>query len=206
MTAIVSTPVPLESGDQMSRTEFHRRYTARPDLKKAELVEGVVYVASPVRILQHSRPHARVMMWLSHYVAQHPEVELDDNGSVILDDENEVQPDAFLTRTDVPSGASLDDAGYFAGPPDLIVEVAASSASYDLRGKKTAYERHGVREYIVWDVESARVHWFVLENGRYREVAADKDGMIESVQFSGLRLDVDALLNGDRKRLVAAVR
>ncbi len=190
----------------MSRAEFHRRYRERADLKKAELVEGVVYVASPVRILQHSRPHGRVMMWLSHYVARHPGVELDDNGSVVLDDENEVQPDAFLTRADATSGASLGGDGYLYGPPELVVEVASSSASYDLRAKKTAYERNGVPEYIVWDVESGRVHWFVLESGRYQAVTPNEDGVFESVQFPGLRLDVEALLTDDRQRLVGALR
>ena len=30
--------VPLESGDRLTREEFHHRYCARPDIKKAELI------------------------------------------------------------------------------------------------------------------------------------------------------------------------
>ena len=41
--------LPLENGDRLTRAEFERRYAAMPRLKKAELIEGIVYVPSPVR-------------------------------------------------------------------------------------------------------------------------------------------------------------
>ena len=44
----------------------------------------------------------------------------------------------------------VNDDGYLAGPPELIVEVAASSASIDLRDKRQACCLNGVREYLVW--------------------------------------------------------
>ena len=64
MTTLPTLFPVLESGDHLTREEFHRRYCARPDIKKAELVEGVVYVATPVRIGLHAEPHARVLIWL----------------------------------------------------------------------------------------------------------------------------------------------
>jgi len=205
MTAIVCNPTPLESGDRMSRDEFHRRYLERPDIKKAELVEGVVYVASPVRLNQHGRPHALVVGWLSAYVTAHRGAEVADNATVILDDGNEVQPDAFLYRTGEEGTSRVTDDDYLYGPPELVVEIAASSAAYDLHDKKRAYERNGVREYIVWDIEGNAVHWFRLGSGKYREIAPGAHGIIESTQFPGLRLDVAALLAADRQRLVAAI-
>ena len=204
MTAIVCNPVPLESGDRLSRDEFHRRYSLRPDLKKAELVEGVVYVASPVRIEQHGEPHTLLAGWAFTYGVTHPEVRIATDTTVRFDERNEVQPDLFLFN---PARAdAIRDDGYFHGPPDLVVEVAASSAAYDLHAKKAVYEQFGVPEYVVWDVEGGRVLWFVLESGAYSELTPAKNGIFESRQFPGLRLDTKALLEGDRKKLVAAIR
>jgi hypothetical protein len=59
---MVTTPkevisvLPLENGDRLSRYEFERRYQAMPNLRKAELLEGVVYImASPLRIKSHGK-------------------------------------------------------------------------------------------------------------------------------------------------------
>lgn len=46
----------LENGDHLTRAEFERRYDAMPGLKRAELIEGVVYRPSPVRAY-HAEPH-----------------------------------------------------------------------------------------------------------------------------------------------------
>src|SRR3954465_2919525 len=91
----VSVP-PLENGDRLTRAEFERRYDAMPELKKAELIEGEVYVGSPVRHRQHSAPHGQLMTWLGTYAAATPNVDFGDNGSVRMDETNEPQPDAFL--------------------------------------------------------------------------------------------------------------
>ncbi|HQW52197.1 MAG TPA: Uma2 family endonuclease [Tepidiformaceae bacterium] len=206
MTAITCNPTPLESGDRMSREEFHRRYRERPDIKKAELVEGVVYVASPVRLNQHGRPHALIIGWLSTYLMAHSGPEVADNSTIIFDDGNEFQPDAILFRIGPNASATIGEDDYLHGPPELVVEVAGSSLAYDLHDKKRAYERHGVAEYVVWEIEGNTVRWFRLEGGKYREVAPDADGIVESAQFPGLRLDVPAVLAGDRQRVAAAIR
>ena len=189
------TPL-LESGDRLTRAEFHRRYLARPDIKKAELVEGVVYVASPVRTNVHGQPHARIMGWLVAYEARTPGVFVADNSTVLLDLDNELQPDAFVWRAG-PGGPHLDDEGYMEGAPQLVVEVAASSASYDLHDKFRAYRRNGVSEYVVWRVLDTSIDWFRLREGEYVKVQPDADGVIESTTFPGLRLHVPKLLAGD---------
>ncbi len=204
MTSIVCNPIPLESGDRLTRDEFHRRYLQRPDIKKAELVDGVVYVASPVRFSQHGEPHNLVSGWLFSYRVLHPSVRIGSDATVRLDDENEFQPDALLFRAERTEALGSDD--YVYGPPDLVFEVAASSASYDLHDKKAAYERNGVGEYVVWDIERAKVFWFVLDDARFVEISPDADGVFESRHFPGLRLDSTALLEGDPRRLVAALR
>ena len=96
-TPFVGTrPFPLENGDRLTRREFERRYAARPDIKKAELIEGVVHMPSPVRFASHGEPHSWVLAWLGTYCASTPGVRVADNTTVRLDSNNEPQPDALL--------------------------------------------------------------------------------------------------------------
>ena len=203
MATRTESSVSLESGDRLTRDEFHRRCCARPDIKKAELVEGVVYVASPVRFDRHAEPHFLVIGWLSAYVVTAPGLRAGDNATVILDSGNEVQPDACLWRED-GAGPRLTEDGYIEGAPQLVVEIAASSASYDLHDKLEAYRRNRVREYVVWRSVDAAIDWFRLQaDGSYARIEPGADGMIESKQFPGLRLRVPSLLAGDLASVVA---
>jgi Uma2 family endonuclease len=207
MAVQIKGVVSLESGDRLTREEFHRRYLERPDIKKAELVEGVVYVASPVRYGRHAQPHFMMVGWLAMYVGMNPGVlPGGDNGTVYLDGINEVQPDVFLWRPDEPGGPRLTEDGYIVGAPQLVVEVAASSVSYDLHDKLEAYRRNGVREYIVWRVLDGAIDWLRLVDGTYVRIEPDADGMIESEQFPGLRLDVTKMLAGDLPAVLARMR
>jgi len=197
--------LPLESGEFMHSREFLRRYERMPQVKKAELIEGVVYMGSPVGI-RHAKPDALIQGWLVAYASRHPETEVCANATVILDAENTVQPDALLRR--LPEHGRLtrvNDDGYLTGPPELVVEVAASSASIDLRDKRRAYCRNGVREYLVWLVSEARIEWFCLEDDDYRPQLPDTDGLLHSRVFPGLRLPVAPLLAGDAAKVLEAL-
>jgi Uma2 family endonuclease len=205
MATTTHPPVPLESGDRLTRGEFHRRYCARPDIKKADLVEGVVYVPSPARFVQHDRPQGLAVMWVQVYAASAPGVEAGIQATILLSETSEVQPDALLFRIQPPGNAHLTDRGYIEGAPELIVEIAASSASYDLHDKMEAYRRAGVEEYIVWQVFEERIDWFRLRNGVYVPLQPNADGIIESEVFPGLRLPVAAMLAGDRAAVLTAV-
>ena len=205
MATRVKTSVSLEPGDNLSREEFHRRYSARPDIGKAELIDGVVYVPSPVRSRYHGRPHGLIVTWLGTYASLVPDVLLDDNSTIYLDGQAEVQPDAFLWRPGTGGGYETED-GYFEGAPPLVVEVAASSASYDLHQKKEAYRRNAVHEYVVWRVLDEAIDWFRLHDGEYIVARPGADGVIESEQFPGLRLDVPRMLARDLAGVLAAVR
>ena len=196
---------PLESGDRLTRAEFHRRYEARPDLERAELVEGVVYVSSPNRYASHDAQTTAMILWLATYAARRPGVRAGGSATIYLDARNEVQPDAFLFRPDAPPGARVRDDGYIEGAPQLIIEVAASTASYDLHDKMEAYRRNGVREYVVWRVLDDVIDWFRLREGRYERIEPDARGMIESAEFPGLRLDVAKMLAGDVAGVLAAL-
>jgi hypothetical protein len=113
-----SRPLPLESGEFMHSREFLRRYEPMPQVKKAELIEGVVYCMG------------------------------------------------------------------------------------DLRDKRQAYCRNGVREYLVWLVAETRLEWFCLENDDYRPQLPDAQGVLHSRIFPGLRLPVAPLLAGDTAKVL----
>ena len=200
--ATEAAAVGLENGDVMSRAEFHRRYSQCPDLHRVELIEGVVYMPSPMRMRGHAQEQGPMLDWLSAYAASHPGVLHSPPATVLLDDENEPEPDAMLFR--ITEDRFEDD--YVKGAPELIVEIAGSSRARDMHQKKRAYEGAGVREYIVWRTrEEKAIDWFVLRDGAYAAQVADEAGMIESVEFPGLRLDVGAILALDRARVLAAL-
>ena len=194
---------PLEPGDRLSRAEFERRYEAMPELKKAELIEGVVYMPSPVRFRRHSNPHARFIGWLVHYEARTPGVEVGDNGTARLDLDNEPQPDGLLLIDPACGGqARVSEDDYIEHAPELVGEVASTSASYDLNIKLNVYRRNGVREYIVWRVLDRAVDWFVLVEDRYEPLRPESDGLLKSRVFPGLWLDPAALIRGDMARVL----
>jgi Uma2 family endonuclease len=197
----------LESGDRLTRDEFERRYNAMPPRTKAELIQGVVYVASPVRHKWHGRQHGHLMSWLGYYEASTPGVESSINSTVRLDESNEPQPDGVLFIQPERGGqVQIDADGYIAGAPDLVAEVAASTASYDLHDKLESYRKSGVREYVVWRVHDAHVDWFVLRDGAYVRLEPAPDGSLRSTIFPGLWLDPAALLRGDVAAVLALVQ
>ena len=202
-----AAPVPaLENGDRLTRCEFERRYAARPDLKKAQLIEGVVYMPSPVSVA-HAGPHAMIQTLLLVYAASTPGVRGYDNATVRLDLDNEPQPDVLL-RIDPDAGGRCRVSGdnYLEGAPELVVEVAASSTSIDLHDKLRAYRRNGVQEYVVWRTQEQRIDWFELADGEYRPLSADDAGVVHSRVFPGLRLAAGALLEGDLAGALAEVQ
>ncbi|MFN4259992.1 MAG: Uma2 family endonuclease [Gemmataceae bacterium] len=203
----VSTPLILEPGDKLTRAEFERRYEAMPQLKKAELIEGVVYMPSPVRHHRHSRPHFQLITWMGTYEAATPGVQGGDNGTTRLDLDNEPQPDAYLLIDPACGGqARISEDDYVENAPELVAEVASSSASFDLHTKLNVYRRNGVREYLVWRVLDQQIDWFVLESGQYRPLNADAEGVLRSEHFPGLWLDAAALPRGDMLQVLAVVQ
>ena len=116
------------------------------------------------------------------------------NATIRLDADNEVQPDVAVLRLRPGEG---DARGYVDRAPELVVEVAGSTVSYDLHDKMNVYRRNGVQEYIVWRVYDGAIDWFELKDGRYERLDPDEHGVIESHVFPGLRLAVDKMLAGD---------
>jgi Uma2 family endonuclease len=195
----------LENGDRLTQGEFERRYHAMPDLKKAELIEGIVYMASPLRITQHGEPHAAIIGWLMLYKALTPGVQLGDNCTVRLDADNEPQPDALL-RIEVGGQSNISEDGYVEGAPELIAEVAASTVSIDIHDKFKVYRRNQVQEYIVWRFQDRELDWFRLTEGKYILLESNSEGIIKSEVFPGLWLDKEALLAGNLAKVIEIVQ
>jgi Uma2 family endonuclease len=177
-----------------------------PHLKKAELVEGMVYMPSPVRTEEHAAPLANLITWLGFYGSFTVGVQIGDNGTVRLDQDNEPQPDAFLRILPERGGQSRTVDGYVEGAPELVAEVSASSTSYDLHDKLNAYRRNGVREYVVWRVWEQAIDWFVLCEGRFDKLPLNASGLYQSQVFPGLWLDPTALRTGDMQRVLQVVQ
>jgi hypothetical protein len=197
---------PLATGDHLTRDEFERRYEAMPEVKKAELIEGVVYMPSPVRMEQHAAQHADLVGWLSVYRANTPGARVGDNPTLRLDQNNEPQPDAMMMIGPHRGGqATIDAAGYIAGGPELVAEVAASNVSIDRNAKFQVYQRNSVREYVLWRVEDRAIDWFILRGGQYEPLPLT-DGLYRSEVFPGLWLDPAAMVRLDLAAVLTALQ
>lgn len=194
---------PLVAGDHLDRAEFELRYEADERIKKAELIDGVVYVASPVSV-EHADPHGLLIFWLNAWRMTAPGIRVLDNATLRVDDDNEPQPDAMLCRNG--GGARVDEDGYVEGTPELVAEVAWSSSAYDLHQKKEVYRRIGVQTYVVYAARERRVRWFELSAGRYVEQNPDGAGVFRAEHLPGLWLDSKALIAGDARALFATLQ
>jgi Uma2 family endonuclease len=198
---------PLQNGDRLTRAEFERRFDATPGLKRAELIEGVVYMPPAVSHDWHSAPHFDLIGWLVSYRAAAPGVRGGDNGSIRLDLDNMPQPDAYLIVLPSHGGqVKISGDGYVEGAPEFVAEVAASSASYDLHDKLKVYRRNGVREYVVWRVYDGAIDWFMLRDDRYEPAVPGEDGIFRSEVLPGLWLDAAALMRGDMAAVLRAAQ
>ena len=198
---------PLESGDRLNCYEFERRYNSMPSLKKAELIEGVVYVPAALRFRSHAQPHGNLMGWLWTYKISTPGVELGIEPTVRLDLDNEPQPDAVLLIDENCGGqARVSDDDYIEGAPELVAEIAASSVAIDLHDKKRAYRRNGVQEYLVWQVFEQKLDWFYLEQGEYVSLPVAEGNVIKSRVFPGLWLAAEDLLAGNMTRVLSVLQ
>jgi Uma2 family endonuclease len=202
--ASAEMPPTLESGDRMTRAEFHRIYEQMPKGFKAELIGGIVYVASPLR-RRHGTHHVRLATVFGTYEGGTPGVEAGDNTTLILSDEDEPQPDLFLRILPEYQGQSrTTEDDYVAGGPELLGEITHSRRSIDFHAKRDLYAQAGVIEYIVVCLREQQVVWTDLKTGE--QFSADDRGVLRSRIFPGLWVDAPALLTGNYPQLTAALQ
>lgn len=197
---------PLENGDHLDQKTFHERYEAMPSHVRAELIGGIVYMASPLK-RKHGRHGLRLSQWLATYEDATPGTEALENTSNILGPDSEPQPDGCLLILPEYGGQIWEDEkGYVNGAPEFVGEVSDSTESIDLHGKKQDYEAAGVREYLVAAMRSQKIFLFVRRRGKLKELKPDADGVIRSLFFPGLWLDPAAFLRRDHTTVLAVLR
>ncbi len=199
MPALDRLVQPLRAGEQLSQEEFLRRWEAMPSLKHAELIQGRVYLPSPVS-KPHGRMHFLMSFWMANYVSATPgcDGELESTWLML---EDVPQPDIALAILPEYGGQSRISGLYSAGAPELAVEICLSSKSRDLGPKLELYRQAGVQEYLTVIVPDSVVTWRYLELGQYKAIEPDTAGILRSRVFPGLWLDVPALFANDKTRL-----
>jgi Uma2 family endonuclease len=203
MPSSLVTAVELVTGQRMDVEEFLRRWEKLPDLKNAELIEGVVYVSSPLS-LEHARRDIRIHWWLAQYADATPGCQGGSAGTWRMLD-NAPQPDSFLRISPACGGQSGNTEKYGSGAPELVVEICVTSADLDFGPKLRLYQKAGVREYITVEPAAKRIVWRVLEAGAYIPQELPADGTLRSRIFPGLWLGVAAFWADDGARMLAAL-
>ncbi len=195
---------PLVDGQRLDRATFHERYEAMPPDTRAELVGGVVYMASPLGIEHGEWDHA-LAYFIGHYKRFTNGVRVASNATTQFVDYGESQPDLQLRIPEELGGQSRVLGGYVVGAPELIVEVSGTSRKFDLGPKKADYERAGVREYLFVGLDPREIRWFVRRDGRFVEMPPGADGVYRSEIFPGLWFDPPAFFAEDTGRLIATL-
>lgn len=188
-------PPPLRDGDRLTREEFLRRWEAMPDLKRAELIDGIVHMPSPVSFV-HGEFHALLSGWLLHYASATPGCRIGNNRTWLMTPESVPQPDIDLLIAPQVGGQSQEET-YGVGAPELVVEVSYTTTARDAGAKLRLYERSGVREYVIVKPKKREVNWLELFEGKYRPIKSGKDGVFHSRVFPGLWLDPEPLWKRD---------
>jgi hypothetical protein len=203
-TATQREAPPLMAGDKLSREEFLRRWEAHPEIKKAELIGGLVYMPSPLSV-PHGSMDSDVGTWLGVYRAATPGTAGGHNTTSFLL-EDTPQPDVYLRVLPECGGKSWVEGLYLSGVPELLTEISLSSVSYDLHVKYDLYHAAGVPEYLAVLLYEKEIRWHVWAKKKYRLLQPDSDGVWRSRVFRGLWLNGAALLEGDLAQVLATLQ
>ena len=205
MTHLVHVnPLLFEPGERLSLEAFLDQWERMPGLKFAELIDGVVYLPSPLS-LEHGRRDGKLQTLLGVYAIETGVCEIISNATWLMVG-NAPQPDVVLRVLPEFGGLTRLSGKLGAGTPELIVEVCGSSRSFDLGPKLALYQTAGVQEYVTLLLEEQRVEWRQLLEGSYRLKSAEPEGVYKSDAFPGLWLDEPALWEANGRRLADRLR
>jgi Uma2 family endonuclease len=202
----VAGPLPFAFGDEMDQPTFHAQYKKLPDHIHAELIGGVVYYKMPIKP-KHAKSQTQALVWLSYYSMNTPGLVAVGLVTIKLGLESEPEPDACLFHT-ANTGGRVKKAkdGFYYGTPDLIVEIAHTTATTDLGRKKRDYERNGVREYLVVIPSLKQVAYFYRRKNQFINLLPGEDGVFRSQTFPGLWLDPAGLFTSSARRITRTLR
>jgi len=201
VTNLVSPdPFLMRPGDRLSLEEFLERWRQMPELKSAELIDGVVYMPSPVS-LQHMRQDGRFFGLCASYCFHTPGVECGINGTWLMTSTSAPQPDCSVWVVPQYGGRLKVKDTLASGVPELAAETCYSSRAYDLGPKLALYQSAGVNEYVAVLVEERRIEWRILVDGSY-QLLPDDAGIYRSKILPGLWVDSNAFWNEDSTALL----
>ncbi|HEY6344841.1 MAG TPA: Uma2 family endonuclease [Bryobacteraceae bacterium] len=203
MVSVLPESATLITGEKMSKAEFLCRWEALPEIKVAELIEGVVFVPSPVSV-DHGERNSGMDLLLGYYAAMTPGCAVGTNATWEML-ESVPQPDVHLRIQPEHGRQSSVSGKYPVGAPELAVEICLTSTEVDFGPKLRLYERAGVREYITVELLAKRIVWRVLRDRVYQALEPDADGVLRSIVFPGLWLDQEAFWRNDGTRMLATL-
>jgi len=203
MSALAVETPQLVTGMRMTPEEFLAAWDRLPDVKHAELIDGVVYVSSPVS-KDHNEPHRLVVLLFANYEMNNPDCHFGFEATWTMQG-SIPQPDVFLRRRPAHGGQSRNGLKFYDGAPELAVEVCVTSTSHDFGPKLALYRRAGVREYVTIETLQGKIRWRTLEGGVYVDLEPDADGVYRSREFPGLWFDSAAFWADDMKGLIATL-
>jgi len=194
----------LWEGQRLDRETFHRLYSDSPELKRVQLIEGIVYMPSPMRFVQHAHPEVSFTTWLTYFASFTPGVNSGGQATLKIDGKNEYQPDGMLFYD--KGQLIIDNDGYLVGVPELVVEVSASTISVDSNEKYLVYQKYGVKEYLLWNTEAKKITWYGRSGSKFVPMKPNREGIIKSKAFPGLWLNVAAMLKGNLKLVLKTLQ
>lgn len=204
MATVEQRVPPLVAGDRLTRAEFLRRWVDHPEIKKAELIGGIVYMPSPVSI-EYGVSENDVGTWVGTYRAvTSGTISGQNTTSFILQDCP--QPDIFLCILSEYGGESWVQGKYLHGKPEFLTEICRSSTAYDLHQKLELFQAAQIPEYLAILLYEREIRWHILEGGVYQLLPPDADGIWRSRIFPGLWLDGQALLEGNLSQVLAKLQ
>lgn len=195
---------PLEPGDKLTRQQFLARWELHPEIKRAELIGGIVFMPPPVS-LDHGDMENDVSAWVGVYKAATPGTAAGHNTTTFLRDDT-LQPDLNLRILPEYGGGSRVEEKYLAGRAEFLAEICRSSASYDLHVKLDLYQAAAIPEYLAILGYEQEIRWHILKDGRYQRLLPGPDGIHRSLVFPGLWLDGTALLARNLKQVLATLQ
>jgi Uma2 family endonuclease len=205
MATVEQAVAPLNAGDKLSREEFLRRWREHPEIKRAELIGGIVYMAPSPVSADHGDNENTLTTWLGVYHAWTPGCVASNNATTLLL-EDAPQPDGHLRLLPECGGKSRVQGVLLHGPPELAGEMCKSSVAYDLHQKFDLYEAAGVQEYVAVLLYEKEIRWHHLVDGVYQPLPPDDDGVWRSRVFPGLWLDGAAMLRHDAAKVLAKLQ
>jgi hypothetical protein len=205
MSTVTLTVPQLVAGDRLSRDEFLRRWQGHPEIKKAELIRGIVYLMSSPVSIDHGDMDSHVSTWLGVYAAATPGCATSNNATTFLL-EDCPQPDGHLRLLPEAGGTSWVENKYLHGVPELLAEVCLSSTAYDLHQKFDLFREAGVKEYLAVLLYEQEIRWHYLSRKTYQLLAPDAHGIFRSRNFPGLWLNSKALVADDMAKVLATLQ